>query len=90
MEGWHLAGRVRGGSAESRFKGMNTNKNLNLDNKGWLTIPQVCVRLSISYDTWAKWRQRLVAPKATRLPNGQLRTREDWLQTFMDDLAEAS
>jgi len=59
-------------------------------NHRWLTMDEVCESLSISYNTWAKWRQRGVAPQARRLPNGQLRTREDWLAEFMDDLPEAS
>jgi len=61
-----------------------------LANLRWLTTNEVCEHLSISYNTWAKWRQRGVAPQAKRLPNGQLRTREDWLAEFMDDLPEAS
>jgi hypothetical protein len=82
--------RVRGGLEPSLFRGMKTNKTENSRTQDWLTPSEVCSRLSISYDTWAKWRLRGIAPRVTRLPNGQLRTREDWLADFMDDLAEAS
>lgn len=83
-------GRLRWRNLESHLSDVTTKNTLNQDLNGWLTIPEVCARLSISYDTWAKWRQRQVAPQVVRLPNGQLRTREDWLQSFMDDLTEAS
>ena len=82
--------RVRGGLEPSLFRSMNLNKIENSPAHVWLTPSEVCSRLSISYHTWAKWRLRGIAPRVTRLPNGQLRTREDWLADFMDDLAEAS
>jgi len=84
-----VLGRLRGVLSRSPFEGMTTTKTQNSDVNDWLTPTEVCERLSISYDTWAKWRQRGVAPRTTRLPNGQLRTRTDWLEDFMDDHAEA-
>ena len=62
---------------------MTTTKTQNIRVNDWLTPTEVCERLSISYNTWAKWRQRGVAPRTTRLPNGQLRTRTDWLEDFV-------
>lgn len=84
-----LTGRVRGILAKSLLKGMNTTTQINRPPAVWLTTSEVCARLSISYDTWNKWRQRGVSPRVSRLPNGQLRTREDWLTDFMDSLEEA-
>lgn len=52
----------------------------------WLTTQEVCERLAVSYDTYAKWRGKGVAPRAKRLPNGSLRTREDWLDEWMEAL----
>lgn len=84
------SGRVRGLPTDSPCDGMTTTKSVPSPTNGWLTINEVCSRLTISYDTWAKWRQRGVAPRVARLPNGQLRTREDWLLNFMDNLVELS
>ena len=52
----------------------------------WLTTTEVCERLSVSYDTYAKWRGKGTAPRAKRLPNGSLRTREDWLDDWLEAL----
>ena len=52
-------------------------------NQRWLTTPEVCEFLSVSKSTYAKWRQRGIAPEAVRLPNGELRTRQDWLDSFL-------
>jgi len=59
-------------------------------NQRWLTTLEVCEHLSVSKNTYAKWRQRGVAPKAIRLPNGELRTRQDWLDSFLLDGAEVA
>ena len=75
--------RLRGIFSRSPFEGMTTTKTQNSRVNDWLTPTEVCERLSISFDTWAKWRQRGVAPRTTRLPNGQLRTRTDWLEDFV-------
>jgi hypothetical protein len=54
----------------------------------WLTVDQCLHELGIPRSTWEKWRQRRVAPKAKRLPNGQLRVRRDWLDQWLENLPE--
>ena len=54
----------------------------------WLTVPEVCEFLSISKSTFYKWRMLGTAPIAKRLPNGDLRIRQDWLNNFMSELPE--
>lgn len=51
----------------------------------WLTVDDVCTELQIARSTWEKWRQKGVAPKAVRLPNGQLRIRREWLDAWLAD-----
>ncbi len=51
----------------------------------WLTVNEVCTDLQIARSTWEMWRQRGVAPKAVRLPNGQLRIRREWLDEWVVD-----
>jgi predicted DNA-binding transcriptional regulator AlpA len=67
----------------ARIKGMKKLTHTAPLNQRWLTTPEVCEHLSVSKNTYAKWRQRGVAPKAVRLPNGELRTRQDWLDSFL-------
>ena len=54
----------------------------------WLTVKEVCEILAISKSTFYKWRQVDRAPQTRRLPNGDLRIREDWLSVFLADLPE--
>ena len=51
----------------------------------WLTVAEVCAELQVPRSTWEKWRQRDVAPKAIRLPNGQLRIRRAWLDEWISE-----
>ncbi len=55
-------------------------------NLRWLTTEEVCERLGITPDTLSKWKARGCAPAWKRLPNGSHRTREDWLDQFMNEL----
>ena len=55
----------------------------------WLTVGDVCTELQIARSTWEKWRQKGVAPKAVRLPNGQLRVRCEWLDAWLADRLQA-
>jgi predicted DNA-binding transcriptional regulator AlpA len=48
-----------------------------------LTIPQVCDYLGVSRSTWQKWRARRIGPAAIRLPNGELRIRQDELGSWL-------
>jgi predicted DNA-binding transcriptional regulator AlpA len=54
----------------------------------WLTVKEVCEFLGISKSTFYKWRQLNIAPQTKRLPNGDLRIREDWLGAFLENLPE--
>ena len=56
----------------------------------WLTVTEVCRLLGISRSTWDKWHATGRAPRAKKLPNGSLRTREDWLSLWIDDLPEVA
>ena len=51
----------------------------------WLTVDEVCTELRIARSTWEKWRQKNAGPKVVKLPNGQLRIRRDWLDTWIDE-----
>jgi predicted DNA-binding transcriptional regulator AlpA len=54
----------------------------------WLSVGEVCEYLNISKSTFYKWRQTGQAPESRRLPNGDLRVREDWLIDFLLALPE--
>jgi predicted site-specific integrase-resolvase len=56
----------------------------------WYTVAEVCELLHIRRSTWDKWRARGVAPRAKRLPNGQLRIREDWLVDWLEHLPDVA
>jgi len=82
--------RVRWQLNTSLLKNMRRTIHIAPLHPRWLTTPEVCEHLSISKNTYAKWRQRGVAPKAIRLPNGELRTRQDWLDTFLLESLEVA
>lgn len=63
-----------------------TKSAIALTNLRWLTTEEVCESLGITPDTLSKWKARGCAPAWKRLPNGSHRTREDWLDNFMDSL----
>jgi predicted site-specific integrase-resolvase len=54
----------------------------------WLTTEAICALLDVSPRTLEKWRARGKGPRMLRLPNGQLRTRDDWLEQWLDELTE--
>ena len=54
----------------------------------WMTVDDCLQQLRIGRSTWEKWRQRGVAPRAKRLPNGQLRVHRDWWTQWLHDLPE--
>ncbi|MHB8341988.1 MAG: helix-turn-helix transcriptional regulator [Mycobacteriales bacterium] len=56
--------------------------------RSWLTVADCLAELGVDRSTWEKWRQRGVAPRAVRLPNGQLRIRRDWLERWLAELTE--
>ena len=51
----------------------------------WLTVAEVCDELKVARSTCEKWRQKGDAPRAVRLPNGQLRVRREWLDEWIED-----
>jgi predicted DNA-binding transcriptional regulator AlpA len=69
---------------------MENKRNIK-DNKtyNWFSVQQVCTNLGVSTSTFYKWRATQKGPRAKRLPNGELRIREDWFNDFMNDLPEA-
>lgn len=82
--------RVRWRLGRAQVKGMKQTTQLETTNEIWLTTGEICAFLKISKNTLAKWRQRNVAPRAIRLPNGELRTRSDWLDDFLLDETEVA
>jgi predicted site-specific integrase-resolvase len=52
----------------------------------WMKSKEICERVDVSPRTYEKWRRDGRGPRAVRLPNGQFRTREDWLEEWLDDL----
>ena len=70
-----------------RMKIEKALKQTYLDKK-WLSVAEVCEFLGISKSTFYKWRQIGEAPESRRLPNGDLRIREDWLVEFLMSLPE--
>lgn len=72
----------------STIKSMTKRKKENLGSYYWLSVQQVSVQLGISTSTFYKWRASQKGPRAKRLPNGELRVREDWLNDFMSELPE--
>ena len=72
----------------STIKSMTNKKKENMGSYCWLSVQQVSVQLGISTSTFYKWRASRKGPRAKRLPNGELRVREDWLNDFMSELPE--
>ena len=74
---------------ESTMPAVPTNKNKDTadwtENK-WFSVIQVCEFLGINRSTFYKWRALSLAPQVVRLPNGDLRVREDWLANFLSGL----
>jgi predicted DNA-binding transcriptional regulator AlpA len=55
----------------------------------WLTVPQVLEELGgVSRRTFYRWRELGNAPKAYKLPNGELRFRRRDFERWLDGLQE--
>ena len=56
-----------------------------------LTVPEVLAVLRVPRSTWYQWRQTGKAPRAYKLPNGELRIRrsalENWLLSLESEAA---
>ena len=72
----------------STMKSMTNKKKDNMGTYCWFSVQQVSDQLGISTSTFYKWRASQKGPRAKRLPNGELRVREDWLNDFMSELPE--
>lgn len=83
-----LAGLNAQNRLASTIKNMTNRKKENMGSYCWLSVQQVSVQLGISTSTFYKWRASQKGPRAKRLPNGELRVREDWLNDFMSELPE--
>ena len=74
---------------KSTIPNMKTKQNKDTadwtENK-WYSVIQVCEFLGINRSTFYKWRALSIAPQVVRLPNGDLRIREDWLADFLSEL----
>ncbi len=56
----------------------------------WLSIGQIAAELRVSRSTVYYWRQTGTGPRATRLPNGELRIRRSVLDAWLADREEAA
>jgi predicted site-specific integrase-resolvase len=56
----------------------------------WLSTEKICKTLDISPRTLEKWRAKGTGPRMVRLPNGSLRSRDDWFQAWLDELPGAA
>jgi excisionase family DNA binding protein len=72
--------------AVSRFKvprQAGTARRSVTSGEGFLTVVEFCELLRISRSTFYDWRQKGLAPRCVKLPNGKLRIRwvdlEEWL-----------
>jgi predicted DNA-binding transcriptional regulator AlpA len=52
----------------------------------WLTLPEVLAELRVPRSTFYQWRQIGKAPRAAKLPNGELRIRRSVLDNWLSDL----
>jgi predicted DNA-binding transcriptional regulator AlpA len=56
-----------------------------------MTVREVLAELNgVSRDTFYRWRQLGVAPRAIRLPNGELRVRRSDFVHWLDNLPGAA
>ncbi|MFF0378973.1 helix-turn-helix transcriptional regulator [Actinoplanes missouriensis] len=55
-----------------------------------LTVPEVLAELRVSRSTWFYWRQIGKAPRAIKLPNGELRIRRAVLHEWLGELESSA
>ncbi len=65
-------------------------KKANRKPSPWLTIDQICEELGVVRATYDRWRANGQAAPAKRLPGGQIRTRVEDLQAWLDNLPDAN
>jgi predicted DNA-binding transcriptional regulator AlpA len=55
-----------------------------------LTLAEVCAEIKISRSTFYDWRAKGLAPKCSKLPNGELRISRDELDRWWDTREDAA
>jgi hypothetical protein len=77
---------IGGGRTISTMPSNKSNNTADWTENKWYSVIQVCEFLGINRSTFYKWRALSLAPQVVRLPNGDLRVREDWLANFLSGL----
>ena len=77
---------IGGGRTISAMPAINSYNTADWTENKWYSVIQVCEFLGINRSTFYKWRALSLAPQVVRLPNGDLRVREDWLANFLSGL----
>ena len=77
---------IGGGRTISAMPSNKSNNTADWTENKWSSVIQVCEFLGINRSTFYKWRALSLAPQVIRLPNGDLRVREDWLANFLSGL----
>ena len=77
---------IEGGRTISAMPSNKSNNTADWTENKWYSVIQVCEFLGINRSTFYKWRALSLAPQVVRLPNGDLRVREDWLANFLSSL----
>ena len=82
----NLIAEIGGGRTISAMPSNKSNNTADWTENKWYSVIQVCEFLGINRSTFYKWRALSLAPQVVRLPNGDLRVREDWLANFLSGL----
>lgn len=77
---------IEGERTISAMPTQDRNNTADWTENKWYSVIQVCEFLGINRSTFYKWRALSLAPQVVRLPNGDLRVREDWLANFLSGL----
>ena len=86
LSNMNLIAEIGGGRTISTMPAINDKNTADWTENKWYSVIQVCEFLGINRSTFYKWRALSLAPQVVRLPNGDLRVREDWLANFLSSL----
>jgi hypothetical protein len=86
LSNMNLIAKIGGGRTISAMPAINDKNTADWTENKWYSVIQVCEFLGINRSTFYKWRALSLAPQVVRLPNGDLRVREDWLANFLSGL----
>jgi hypothetical protein len=86
LSNMNLIAEIGGGRTISAMPAINDKNTADWTENKWYSVIQVCEFLGINRSTFYKWRALSLAPQVVRLPNGDLRVREDWLANFLSGL----